>query len=162
MFSLSGFVKALFSRITSRIISAQKVHEVYTPKIEYRTSLRGFIEYRKSANGVRFTKVNKIYCNGELISGEITCHTLRPDTFLISATAIDRNVVQITVIELATENGLIRLKEHEKDISETLLNAIGEVYDICRVGNTEAGCVYYDNDGNTYIVGEVGIYYDEV
>jgi hypothetical protein len=131
MFNLGGFVKSLFSSITSRI---NGIREVYTTKIDYRASLIGFTEYRKTKNGTVLTVTQKCYCRGEAILKEITPYNLQPDSYLITTSAIDLDVMNIEIYELAVERGLIKLVEFnlgDSEISEDLAEAIGDMYKNC-------------------------------
>jgi hypothetical protein len=123
-------------------------------RIEYRTSLRGFTEYRKTNRGTEITMIHKYFCNGEAIFKEITANNLESETYLLSATVINSNIVQLTIYRLTVEHGAIRLEEfniREWEISEDLLNAIDQMYDIAINGNPDHDVTYDENNVCAYV-----------
>jgi hypothetical protein len=150
MFNLGGFVKSLFSSIVSRI---NGIREVYTTKIDYRTSLIGFTEYRKTRSGTYLTVSQRCFCNGEAILKEITPYNLRPESYLITTTTIDIDVVNMEIYELAVERGLIKLVEFnlgDSEIPGDLVDAIGEMHHLAVFDSKRD--VDYDEDDRFMIV----------
>jgi hypothetical protein len=150
MFNLGGFVKSLFSSIVSRI---NGIREVYNRKIDYKTSLTGFMECRKTINGTVLTVTQKCYCRGEPILREITPYNLQPESYLITATTVTLGIANIEIYELVVERGLIKLVEFnlgDSEISEDLAEAIGEMYNDAMYKNNcdenNRFMIVYDDD----------------
>jgi hypothetical protein len=115
-------------------------------RIEYRSDLEGFVEYR-NVNGINYTMAHRLYCDGELITKEIYPEILDDNTYLISAIGINGNVTQLTIYELTIKHGIIQLEEfnlREKEITDDLLRAIGDVHTLCSAGNNGINGIVFD------------------
>jgi hypothetical protein len=151
MFNLGGFVKSLVSHVVTKLHkfilgnSELGIPEICTPKVIFKTVLRGFIEH-KIINGITQTVIDKIYCDGELVTGEININTLKDNTFLVSAIGVNGAILQIVLFKVIAYRNALRLEEvnlGKKDIPDYLIIAINNISVVCCAGVCHSGDGYY-------------------
>jgi hypothetical protein len=114
----------------------------------------GVTEYKRTNRGTEFTMIHKYFCKGKVVFKEITPDNLIPGTYLLSATVINSNIVQFTIYLLSREYDVIRIEEFKNrdwEITEDLLNAIDQMYDIAINGDPNHDVTYDENNSCTYI-----------
>jgi hypothetical protein len=145
MFSLSGFVKSLVSSVVTKLRKIiignleQELLEICAPKVIFKTVLRGFIE-RKTINGISSVVVFKFYRNGELITGKIDYTTLEDDTYLIKAISLNDEITHLSVCVVSLDGTALCLEEvdlYQIDITDSLLIAMDDVYNLCHSTSTK-------------------------